>query len=328
MAEFKLERFKYVWRGDWVTGTVYSRDDIVRLKGRSYVCLVGHTASTDFREDLDYIVPESSPPLADPRWRVMTSGRSFVGPWSSATSYDLGDIIFYQGTLWECTKNHTSTAFSSQSENWTSVGSHQAYVGTWDSSADYVPGALVRYNSITYKCVTAHAAGTLLEDNAADWEVFLDNTTYVGEFVGSASYGKNDLVKSGGTLFRCIESHTAGLNDIDITKFVVELPGFDFDGEWDSVTYYQVGDVVIYSGNAYYAIQNNTNQKPFKDKGSSVWVLLSYSYNFKVLIVDFLLIKIDCLVIIYFLSLNTNMQGLNSKFFLLYLKSRIDTFFC
>ena len=281
MAEFKLERFKYVWRGDWVTGTVYSRDDIIRVKGRSYVCLVGHTASTDFREDLDYIVPESSPPLADPRWRVMTSGRSFVGPWSQATSYDLGDVIFYQGTLWECTTNHTATAFSSQSENWTSVGSHQAYVGTWDSSADYVPGALVRYNGITYKCVTAHAAGTLLEDNAAAWEVFLDNTTYAGEFVGGVSYRKNDLVRSGGTLYRCTESHTAGLNDIDITKFVVELPGFDFDGEWNSATYYQIGDVVIYSGNAYYAIQNNTNQKPFKDKGSSVWVLLSYSYNFK-----------------------------------------------
>ena len=57
MAEFRLERFKYVWRGAWVTGTVYSRDDIVRVKGKSYVCLVGHTASTDFREDLDYIVP-------------------------------------------------------------------------------------------------------------------------------------------------------------------------------------------------------------------------------------------------------------------------------
>jgi len=281
MAEFRLERFKYVWRGDWVTGTVYSRDDIVRVKGKSYVCLVGHTASTDFREDLDYIVPDSDPPLADPRWRVMTSGRSFVGTWQQGTSYDLGDVIFYQGTLWECTTNHTSVAFSAQASNWTSVGSHQAYVGTWDSSADYVPGALVRYNGIVYKCVTAHAAGALLEDNASDWEVFFDNIQYVGEFVGGAPYRKNDLVKSGGTLFRCTESHTSGPNDIDSTKFDVELPGFDFDGEWDSNTYYQVGDVVIYSGNAYYALKNNVNQKPFKDKGSKVWVLLAYSYNFK-----------------------------------------------
>ena len=281
MAEFRLERFKYVWRGNWVTGTVYSRDDIVRVKGKSYVCLVGHTASTDFREDLDYIVPDSDPPLADPRWRVMTSGRSFVGTWQQGTSYDLGDVIFYQGTLWECTTNHTSVAFSAQAGNWTSVGSHQAYTGNWDSSADYVPGALVRYNGIIYKCVNAHAAGALLEDNAGDWEVFFDNTFYAGEFVGGAPYRKNDLVKSGGTLFRCTESHTSGPNDIDITKFDVELPGFDFDGEWDSSTYYQVGDVVIYSGNAYYALQNNVNQKPFKDKGSKVWVLLAYSYNFK-----------------------------------------------
>ena len=55
MAEFKLERFKYNWRGNWVTGREYNRDDVVRLNGKSYVCLVGHTASSLFSSDLTAI---------------------------------------------------------------------------------------------------------------------------------------------------------------------------------------------------------------------------------------------------------------------------------
>ena len=42
MAEFKLERFKYKWKGAWVTGTPYKRDDVIRLNGRSYVCSYTH----------------------------------------------------------------------------------------------------------------------------------------------------------------------------------------------------------------------------------------------------------------------------------------------
>ena len=63
MAEFKLERFKYIWKGPWVTATVYKRDDVVRVGGKSYVCLKGHTADASFETDLKYTLPDSSPPV-------------------------------------------------------------------------------------------------------------------------------------------------------------------------------------------------------------------------------------------------------------------------
>ena len=44
MAEFKLEKFKYKWRGDWSASTSYKRDDVVRVSGKSYVCIITHTA--------------------------------------------------------------------------------------------------------------------------------------------------------------------------------------------------------------------------------------------------------------------------------------------
>ena len=62
MAEFKLDRFKYNWKGEWATATVYNRDDVVRVKGKTYVCLIGHTAAPEFRTDLNAILPGSVPP--------------------------------------------------------------------------------------------------------------------------------------------------------------------------------------------------------------------------------------------------------------------------
>ena len=38
MAEFKLGRIRFVWKGAWATGTVYFKDDIVRHGGRTLSC--------------------------------------------------------------------------------------------------------------------------------------------------------------------------------------------------------------------------------------------------------------------------------------------------
>ena len=108
MAEFKLDRFKYVWKGDWVTGTDYRRDDIVRVGGKSYVCIVTHTSSGTFLTDLEATLPNSNPPQPYPQWTVMTSGKTFIGTWSQGVAYNLGDIVLYNGSLYKCIDSHNS----------------------------------------------------------------------------------------------------------------------------------------------------------------------------------------------------------------------------
>ena len=39
MADFKLGRLKFKWRGDWATSTGYVIDDIVKYGGNTYVCI-------------------------------------------------------------------------------------------------------------------------------------------------------------------------------------------------------------------------------------------------------------------------------------------------
>jgi len=91
MAEFKLGRIRFVWKGDWVTGTIYYKDDVVRYGGRTYICQVGHTADADFNTDLEY---------SPTKWDQMTDGQEWKGEWEIDTLYKLNDVVQYGGILY------------------------------------------------------------------------------------------------------------------------------------------------------------------------------------------------------------------------------------
>jgi hypothetical protein len=73
MAEFKLGRIKFVWKDSWTTGTEYYKDDIVSYGGKTYICVIGHTANADFYADLENI-PN--------RWNQFSDGQDWKGNWS------------------------------------------------------------------------------------------------------------------------------------------------------------------------------------------------------------------------------------------------------
>jgi hypothetical protein len=114
MAEFKLDRFKYNWTGAWTENTAYNRDDVVLAGGRSFVCLEGHTAGDDFSTDLYKTLEGSNPPIATPRWRLMTGGKKYRGEWATATEYFEGDLISKDGSIWQAIRAHESGNFDAE----------------------------------------------------------------------------------------------------------------------------------------------------------------------------------------------------------------------
>jgi len=198
MAEFKLDRFKYNWRGEWQPGEEYTRDDIIRINGRSYVCLISHISKAVFAEDLEAILPDSDPPQPEPKWVVMTASKYFYGMWATNIAYNIGDVVLFGGTLWECTKSHISAAFEDNEEKWKIFARHISYQEEWQSNQNYGYGALLKYNGIVYKCIKAHTSQTYLEDDADAWEIFVDGIQYRGDFVDTTEYRQNDLVRYGG----------------------------------------------------------------------------------------------------------------------------------
>ena len=282
MAEFNLDRFKYNWVGDWVGSNNYNRDDIVRVNGKSYVCLETHTSNADFNADLEAIVPDSNPPVPRPRWKVMTDGRSFIGSWVSGTQYQRGDIILFNGSLYFAIKGHVAGSFDEDRANWELFSDGIQFKQDWAQSVGYSRGAIVRYGGNNYKCITAHTSQSTLEADVTKWELYFNGIEYRFTWSADQAYKKDDLVQYGGTIWRCIKTHDATAIFDDVELFQIEFPGFQYDGEYNAFINYQVGDVVRFGGYLYQANANNVGILPTTDFDSSpVWSLLAKTYNFR-----------------------------------------------
>ena len=99
MADFNLDRIRFRWKSDWVAATAYTKDDVVYYKGKTYVCLIGHTSNPNYlyTDLLD----------ASPKWVVMFDGKVWRNNWLLTTYYTVGDIVKFKGYLYECTASHT-----------------------------------------------------------------------------------------------------------------------------------------------------------------------------------------------------------------------------
>jgi hypothetical protein len=88
----------YNFAGDWVGGitpTSYKVGDVVRLNGYLYVA----TADNTLQEP-----PNSS------YWKVVNQGSKWQGPWVTATTYKLGDIVGYGPSTFQCLLAHGATS--------------------------------------------------------------------------------------------------------------------------------------------------------------------------------------------------------------------------
>jgi len=105
MAEFRLGRLKFNWRGDWTVSTAYVIDDVVQIGGNVYVCVINHTSagtadawySTDFN-------------IGNPRWQLMVPGIDSVGVFTTGQYYGPNDVVAYGGVLYRVTTPHVGSA--------------------------------------------------------------------------------------------------------------------------------------------------------------------------------------------------------------------------
>ena len=223
MAEFKITRFRYTWRGNWSASSVsYLKDDVVYYRGSSWVCVRAHTSDV-FDSAQDYI-PAGSTSIA-PGWIKMSEGRQYLGDWNSNIRYDPGVLILAGGNVYLCVDSHISSAnFNSDLADWELFATGSNFRNTWTPATRYRVGDVIRYNGYTYQCVLEHTSGAItdgvgvgnadtVDDSTLEtWKVVVENYTYVGTYTASTRYRINDLVKYGGSILKCIIEHTSSTN--------------------------------------------------------------------------------------------------------------------
>ena len=282
MAEFKLGRIRFVWKGVWAATTSYVVDDVISNGGKSYICVINHTASAAFATDKG-----ANPP----KWQLVADGTSWRGNWAPTTYYNLGDLVKYGGIVYICKTVHTSgtnvsptwLGLEADQSKWDTFATSYNWTGAWDTDTKYRLNDFVQYGGVTYVCIGAHisaATSTLgLEDDIGNWQVFNEGITYLGDWsAGSVRYKLNDVVKYGADLWICVTDHTSSAT-FDNVKFEIFVNGLQFEDSWDSATTYQIGDVVTYGGYAYISKQNHSNHVP--STSPLFWDLFTTGFSFQ-----------------------------------------------
>ena len=247
MAEFKLGRLKFVWKGDWATATTYVKDDIVKRGGQSYVITSGHTSTTFPADSVHY--------------EVMTNGIEWKGNYVNGTRYKVGEVVKNSGKSYICKTEYTADApkLVTEISNWDVLIDATDFKDIWTLSTLYGPGDLVRVNGRLYKCTTAHTSGANFDPT--NWVIYSDGFAWKGQFELSTRYELNDVVSFGGSTYICIaaQSRADHFYEADWETFA---EGFQWEDSWDDTTEYQIGDMVTYGGYAYVALLRNTNKIP------------------------------------------------------------------
>ena len=280
MAEFKLGRIRFVWKNIWASSTTYYKDDVVRFAGKTYVCQIGHTSSLDFNTDLD-IVPT--------KWNLMSDGQRWRDEWAIDTVYEEGDLVKYGGSIYVCIDGHTSAAtlslgLENNSADWNTFVEGFDWKGIWTVTTRYKVNDVVRYGGLNYICITHHtSSGTLtlgLEADLGKWQVFSEGVDYKGAWAPATKYKTNDVVKYGAALWITTLNHTSGVDfSTDIANWSQFIEGFEYEGNWNSGTVYQPGDIVSYGGNQYVAKEIHFNSVP--PVGTANWDLFSENLKYQ-----------------------------------------------
>jgi len=284
MAEFILGRIRFVWKGNWTPGTNYLVDDVISSGGKSYICVINHTASSLLETDL----------LAIPsKWNIVSDGVSWSGDWEPETYYNPGGMVKYGGLVYICNTSHTSATFESPSflgleediDKWDIFATSFNWTGDWQPAARYKVNDIVTYGGISYVCTESHISKNAivgLEDDDDKWDIFNKGVTFLGTWtpVGDIRYKENDVVKYGANLWICKIPHVSTTDWLDDqTNWEIFVKGFEFENSWSSTTEYQSGDAVTYGGYSYIAKINHINKVPTQEP--DFWEPFTTGFHFK-----------------------------------------------
>ena len=138
----------------------------------------------------------------------------------------------------------------------------------WTAMTTYYVDDVVRYGGRTYICVVGHTSAadfnTDLEFSPTKWNQMSDGQEWKGDWTTTTFYKLNDIVKYGGLLYICNDSHTSAATstlglETDQSKWTLFAEGLDWKGSWSTSTRYKVNDLVRYGGYTYVANQGHTS---------------------------------------------------------------------
>jgi len=287
MAEYILGRIKFVYQGNWTTGTRYIADDIVTVGGKSYICVTGHLAAAAFATD-----------LAANNWKIIADGLKWRSTWTATTLYNPGDLVKYGAVVYQCNTGHTSQASLELDQGkWEVFANGTNYRSAWANATAYSTGDLVTYGGNVYYCATSHTSATstatltalsftvsagtatLTYSAQALPPYAVGSTVTLAGFTPTQTSGSVNTVNASFTVVTCTTTQVtfaltgtytssvlgtvAGTSQLglekDQAKWQLFNAGVNYRGEFAASTRYRVNDLAKSGANTYICLIGHTS---------------------------------------------------------------------
>jgi len=185
------------YKGNYVNATGYFQGDIVSYGGNVYIALGVTTGNL---------------PTDATKWQIYSSGFSFQGTWSSAISYKINEVIGYGGSLYRA-KSDNQNVNPTVTATWDKIVAGFKVSGPWSTTTQYATDEVVTYGGNTYISILPHASTVFDTDLAANkWQKFNSGIRWMGPWVSTTQYYKDDVVKAGASSFIANEDSLGGSN--------------------------------------------------------------------------------------------------------------------
>ena len=182
------------YRGTWSNdGQRYRINDVVKYGSSLWICKEYHTSTSDsslsFQVDL---------------WNVWVPGLEYdEAVWSSATTYQFGDVVKYGGYSYTSKTLNKNKIPSTETSDWELLTIGFRILGEYSASVAYKTGDVIRREGYLYVCIADTTAGTDT-DSATYWELVIPGQKNQGNWQSATTYVLGDLAMYASTMYICV----------------------------------------------------------------------------------------------------------------------------
>jgi hypothetical protein len=250
-----LGKLRFYWAGDYSAATEYELNDVVRYGGNVYVYI--NTVKTIGNEPTDTLY-----------WALMVEGINFVGVWSSATQYYIGDAVAYGSTVYVSLQDNINKQPDIFPAFWSQFIEGIQFEGVYSGVTTYQANDVVTYGPSAY--IAKQTTNNNLPTNTTYWDPFVSGISPEGVYNNATAYVPGDIVAYGANLYVATDNTTGNL-PTNTTYWDLFIDTIRTRGAWATTTEYFINDIVIYGGNAYICLIKNVSGTFATDLAAAKW---------------------------------------------------------
>jgi hypothetical protein len=279
MADFKLDRIKFRWKGNWSSGVNYIKDDVVYQDGKAYVCLQGHTSTTFLNDNYTFSSVTYTVTVSTDTIDGNSQGKFYVNGSQNP------ELFLVKGKTYIFNLNAASNASNPLLLSITADGdlnggarysegvdyyingvevSESNYISNFSTATTrelrFTPPTTAPHNVFYYSANNREMGNELQTRYDSNWEVMFDGDAWRNNWASGQLYTEGSIVKFNGYLYKAVTAHTSTTSlTTDISNWTLFASTFNWLNEWQTSTVYVLGDVIRYNGITYIANQSHTS---------------------------------------------------------------------